>query len=175
MYTPSLLEQKTTESMYGKVIELAEKIIKDNYISSAPVHIDEIVKNYGLIVVEADLDHQNISGFIDVRNKRIVLNKYETEARKAFTIAHELGHYLMHKNELEQNPDRYAIFYRAPMGAPQDSIEEEATCFASRLLVPEKILQQYKDYDNNTLAKIFGVPIDVIGLRTKGGVYGTYS
>lgn len=161
------------ETVYQNAKKAAEKVLKDNYVTTPPVRIDEIAKNYGLIIVEADLDHDsNISGFIDIKNKRIVLNKYDPEPRKAYTIAHELGHYLMHKDKLEHDPDKYAIFYRRPIGAEHDPIEEEASCFAAHLLVPQELLNQYKDYDNNTIATIFGVPVDVIGLR-RGGAYGS--
>lgn len=164
------------DTLYPQAKQLAEKILKDNFIALPPVRIDEVAKNYGLIVVEADLDHSSaISGFIDIKNKRVVLNKYDIEPRKAYTIAHELGHYLMHKDKLEQDPDKYAIFYRKPIGTEHDPIEEEASCFAAHLLVPDALLTHYKDYDNNTMAKIFGVPVDVIGLRTRGGIYGTTS
>jgi Zn-dependent peptidase ImmA (M78 family) len=159
---------------FQKIREEAQKIIKDNYVTVPPVRIDEIAKNYGLIVLEADLDDShNVSGFIDIKNKRIILNRRELETRRAFIIAQQLGLYLLHKDKLDQNPDVYAIIHRKPIGAETNVVEKEVVCFATHLLIPDELLQKYKDYDNNTIAKIFGVPLEVVGLRKSGGLYGT--
>jgi Zn-dependent peptidase ImmA (M78 family) len=161
------------EADYLKARLEARKVLQANYVASAPVRVDELAKNYGLIILEAELDmNSTVSGFIDVKNKRIILNKKETENYKAFTIAHILGHYLLHRISLEQNPNTYAIVYRRPIGEAQDPLEKESNCFAAHLLVPNELLEKYKDYDTNTIAKIFGVPVEVIGLRKLGGLYG---
>ena len=56
--------------------------------------------------------------------------------------------------------------YRKALGElNQDPKEKEANCFAANLLVPAELLEKYKDYNIDTIAKIFGVSQEVIGYR----------
>ena len=83
-------------------------------------------------------------------------------------IAHEFGHFLLHKADLEKDPDKHAIFYRIPLGRiNEDQLEKETNIFAANLLVPQKMLDKYKSLDTNTIAKIFGVSPEVIGISVK--------
>jgi len=161
---------------YELAKQKAEQILKENYVNSPPVRVDDIVKNYNLNVVEIEFEKfafdGEIAGFIDMEQKTIYVNKKDSDSRKIFTIAHELGHYLLHKDELEKNPS-YAILYRKPIGGETDDIEKEANCFAANLLVPKQFLDQYykEEVDDETLANIFAVSKEVIGFR-KAFIYG---
>lgn len=58
-----------------------------------PVQVDAIATDLlGLHVSEADLD--GVSGLLYPARGRIVLNEQERLARKRFTLAHELGHWI---------------------------------------------------------------------------------
>lgn len=59
----------------------------------------------------------------------ILINKKIQNARKYFTIAHELGHIIMHL------PERFII-------AKQRDIEKEANEFASELLIPSEAIRE---------------------------------
>lgn len=157
---------------YIKAIDEANKLIENNFLDNVlPVDVLMIAENCGLSIVEADLndiDDQEIAGFINATKRIIYVNRDDSENRKVFTIAHELGHWILHKKELENDPRKYAILYRKPIGATNnDPIEKQANCFAGNLLVPKKMLLKYKEYDNKTLSLLFGVSVDVIGFRRK--------
>jgi Zn-dependent peptidase ImmA (M78 family) len=145
----------------------AKEVINDNFILAPPVRIDQLVLNYELSVKEATFDppYDNVSGFIDLDTKTIVVNKADSINRQAFTLAHELGHWLLHKQLLQEDPNR-SIVFRIPLGkADKDPIEKEANCFAAELLVPNEFLDQYKNEDIGMIARIFGVSSEVIGYR----------
>lgn len=134
---------------------------------SPPVNIKELAKNYGLEVIEFDFGEEanNISGFIDIEKKKIYVNSNDSENRKTFTVAHELGHWLLHREKLDTNPD-YAILYRQPLGkANKDPIEAEANFFAATLLVPKELLDKEENKDPTYLAGRFKVSEEVIGYR----------
>lgn len=60
-----------------------------------------------------------------------------TFGRRRFTLAHELGHFLMHEGEFADNG----------FESPSNSIEREANLFAKELLMPSHIVAQtYKDF-----------------------------
>ena len=152
---------------YNHAIETAQKVIKENFITAPPVVAESLARNYGLDVLffKFKPEHHDVSGFID-KMKRIIVNADDSAGRQNFTIAHELGHYLMgHLN----SPD-YDVLYRRPIGEqPKKTIEQEANCFAANLLVPENILRRYiSTYpfaDNHQLGRVFGVSSDVIAFR----------
>lgn len=154
-----------------EAISKAEEVLRDNLVEEPPVKITEIARNYGLLVETADLGEYgaDVAGFIDPASKIIYVNKKDSATRQAFTIAHELGHWLMHQDELEKEPNKYAVLYRKPLGTVNgDPVEKQANTFAANLLVPKKMLEKYaKDSDINTLADIFGVSTEVIGYRLK--------
>ena len=158
---------------FNKAVNSAEEVLKENFISKPPVPIVELVKNYGYKVSEIELD-PDIAGFVNAKEHVIYVNISDSATRKAFTIAHELGHIILHSTELEADPD-IGILYRRPLGQKnEDEKEQEANCFAANLLVPksmlEGVLNEYKDIipeDNGTnlLSTIFGVSQEVIGFR----------
>src|SRR2546430_11553117 len=81
---------------------LAEKILADNGIRKPPVPVHQLVHALG-IELRPDRVEDTLSGFL-VRNSDtgravIGVNARHSEARQRFTIAHELGHYLLHEGE----------------------------------------------------------------------------
>lgn len=167
---PSMIQQLWSQVWPIKQsvpVTKAVEVICENYIIDPPVDPLFLAKVYGLDVVEGvfGAEYKNISGIIQIDEKRIVINSEDTTNEQAFTIAHELGHWLLHKEELLRNPD-IGVFRRKPIGSQsQDPKEREANIFAAHLLVPEKPLKKYKFLPVYKLIDVFGVPEDVIGFR----------
>jgi len=149
----------------------ADEVLADNIVTEPPVRVTDIARNYDLLVEEVDLGSfgARVAGFIDPKQKIIYVNKKDKANKQAFTVAHELAHWLMHQDKLHSEPNKYAVLYRMPLGSPQnDEIEKEANAFAARLLVPKEMLEKYKDNsDISTIADIFGVSEELIGYRLK--------
>lgn len=153
-------------------IQAADKVLAENYLTEPPIDVYELAKNYGLEVVEVPFppEQDNISGFVSADNGvgKLYVNANEGPNRRRFTVAHELGHWKLHQEELQNNPQRSILFRIAIGQMNQDPIEKEANVFAANLLVPLNMLKKYKDSKTNSeLAKLFNVSTDVIGYRLK--------
>jgi Zn-dependent peptidase ImmA (M78 family) len=131
-----------------------------------PIDLSGVLKMYSIQIKEGIFKDANISGLYDRKSNSIYLSKTEPYERKAFTIAHELGHFLLHENNLGE------IFYRSTMISLDETTqkdEAEANCFAASLLIPEEQLREYWEltHDFGKLAKIFGVSNSAIFFRAK--------
>lgn len=85
----------------------------------------------------------------------IIIKSLHNKKRQRFTLAHELGHYILHKEKNAEFKD--TVFFRNDV---LDSMEYKANEFASELLMPEVDVREYvnKGIRNiGDLAEIFGV------------------
>lgn len=153
---------------FGRAQEEAEKVWREQCLTSLPFPILDVARSYGLSVYEIDLsDQPDISGILDIEKEIIYLNQTDSTAHKRFTIAHELGHWLLHKEDLKRDPN-LTIYYRRPIAGETDDREKEANCFAASLLVPYRLLNPIKlMYTDLELAQMFAVSQQVIGYRKK--------
>jgi len=124
----------------GQLIERFQQV--------APVDVVGLADALGVNVWEDDLDAP-ISGklFIDRLNGgtsgySIVVNKIEPLRRKRFTVAHEIAHFILHRDDLENGIVEDALF----RGGLSDSKEREANKLAADILMPfsliEKLMQE---------------------------------
>jgi len=79
-------------------------------------------------------------------DKEIVVNRVHPPVRRALTIAHEIGHLVLHASALAKNPD-IGVLYRRSLVGEKDLIEQEGNCFAANLLVLEFMLAKLYRYD----------------------------
>ncbi|MDE5616066.1 MAG: ImmA/IrrE family metallo-endopeptidase [Alphaproteobacteria bacterium] len=116
-----------------------------------PLDIKWVVENlFSLKIMERDLG-EKASGFLNILDDRwcIFVNKFENERRKRFTIAHELGHFLLHKDK--QSIPKDIIFFR---DENTDQVEQEANNFASEFLMPEHKIYEYINEGYNTISAL---------------------
>lgn len=154
---------------YQKAIERAKKVWDDLCITSLPLHIREVAELYGFKIIEKNLtaDHPGASGYIDSETQTIFIHQADAAVHKRFTIAHELGHYFLHPEELKSRTD-LRTYYRKPIGGEIDDKEKQANCFAANLLVPSHLLRSLlANYNDVQIAKMFAVSQQVIGYRRK--------
>ena len=133
--------------MSNKNIRVRVKNILDQLkITRAPID-PEMIANYFGIKIQYEPLQGDISGCL-LRDKKdgaiIGVNSLHHENRQRFTIAHELGHYLLHKGELTFIDRKFnRINFRSGSSASTDDIEEiEANKFAGELLMPEEFLSK---------------------------------
>lgn len=143
------------ESVFGSVIDI-----------SMPVSLHAIVEKYTLTVAIGEFADKEVSGAYDKADKMIYIADDEPANRKAFTVAHELGHYFLHDKKSED------IFYRAQIIQLPDEErkdEQEANWFAATLLMPEPQLKRFfvMTKDIAELATIFGVSSTAVYFRLK--------
>jgi len=119
----------------------ARKFLQDigvDEITEIPMHL--IVSGLGCTLIEEPLT--NADGKI-IRGKSKTLIKVDSnipyEERKRFTIAHEIGHFLLHENlEVHNENSNTLNWFNNMENQMQRGIQEnEANEFASELLMPE--------------------------------------
>ncbi len=138
-------------------------------VTEPPVPVEKIAGKLGYPVFLATFPDDEVAGFLEIGNqKRIVVNASHAPTRRAFTIAHEIGHAQLHAKELADDPD-IAVLYRRPIGGETDPIEQEANYFAANLLVPEHLLSKFYNYDvsDSQNAAVFGVSLEVLTHRLR--------
>ena len=134
------------------------------FVDSFPVPVKQIIEEqHGLDVVFADYGKYNdqVSGIINFHKQTISINSTESFQRQTFTMAHELGHWVLHKEYFDAHPEEYKFLARTQTlisdKEAKDDKEKEADHFAACLLMPKKLLLPYKDYPTSLLAKMFSV------------------
>jgi hypothetical protein len=153
---------------------------------SLPVPIEEIADTHvGLLVRDVEdlraapgapaLDlGQSLSGLLLPTVGEIWVNAEEGRrwpARRRFTIAHELGHWRLHRDAEER-----AVYCRAGSIAPEDTdaraplppAEDEANVFAATVLMPVRLVQQQYvrcGRDFSRLCETFGSSGAAMGRR----------
>lgn len=134
-------------------------------LEKPPVNPMEIAQHLGVKVsfVEFEKKLNNISGFYDFEEDTIFVNMDEYPLRKTFTIAHELGHRILHA-EWAKSSD-YKVLMRGDVPT-DDPKEAEANTFAANLLVPRFMLNKYwEEYSATQLSELFVVSVPVIRNR----------
>ncbi|TVV41851.1 ImmA/IrrE family metallo-endopeptidase [Thalassolituus sp. C2-1] len=125
-------------------IQLANVWIATHPTKPFPVNCKEIAEEYGIKVVsEVFPDDFQACLVIENNLKAIIYNDaIKEQGRINFTIAHELGHFSLHKDQQQLRcsiDDLQNFGDLAPHG--QD-IEREANLFAATLLMPGKDIRQ---------------------------------
>jgi Zn-dependent peptidase ImmA (M78 family) len=153
----------------------ASRLLASHDVYEPPIPIDEMVRAQNLRIQFGHLPSKqsSVAGFIRLSERMIYVNAADAPRRQTFTIAHELGHWVLHRRLLEAHPEMYRVLRRdRPVTAPTPPLEQEANGFAGRLLVPRKFLDRFwrgvtVRPNASTLARIFSVSEDVIRFRLK--------
>jgi hypothetical protein len=147
-----------------------------------PSPVEEIAGSLLLLdVVEVDdirtvdgapQDAGRISGMLTTTDRTIWVDRVESErsqGRRRFTVAHELGHWLLHAQR--GTKDNYKRFCRTPDLDPDVESakqEREANEFAAALLMPEEIVSAIAPacgFNLGLLATQFDVSVPALELR----------
>jgi Zn-dependent peptidase ImmA (M78 family) len=109
-----------------------------------PIKVSAIANDLGITVLASSLPH-NISGSLSLGKDEkwiIKINRHEVKERQRFTAAHEIAHYLLHKdkigNEIEDN-----TLYRSTKLS--DELEWEANRLAADILMPWELVRRAID------------------------------
>ena len=134
-----------------KAEDAAKELLESLEITSLPIPIEKIASKLKLSVMPYEFG-SSVSGALFVKNgvATIGINPTESKVRRRFTIAHELGHFLLHKNEQEtlfiDKKVLFGHFRDEESSTGERKKEREANAFAAALLMPTNILK--KEIDN---------------------------
>lgn len=119
-------------------------------VTSPPVPVEEIAAMLKLQVVYDSLPHDTSSVLIRQPNGRQVIgvNALHSTTRRRFSLAHEIGHSLLHLST-EPPSDGEAVVSRplevlfrdGVAGQGTNAVEIDANTFAAALLMPESLVR----------------------------------
>lgn len=120
----------------------------------------EMIKGMNVILVFYPLD--GVRGFYQYfqRNNIIYIDETLSEHDKAFVLAHEIGHMILHKKS-------NAIFMDSRTQFRTSKYENEANKFAIELLISDESLSEYLNCSIEQLSQIYGYHQKLIELRLK--------
>lgn len=149
-------------------------IVKD-FASRLPVNVVGIFDALKIDYVEEVMPLES-SGRIQYEDPfcTVTININEGAQRKRFTAAHELGHYLLHRDLLDGKKHLDRLFTNGgndnPYGPLSPSHEVQANKFAADLLMPAGVLRsRYNSKADNVreLADLCGVSLAAMKIRLK--------
>lgn len=153
------------------LIDTPEKLLKfatDRGLNPIFLDVKRVAENLG-IRVEYVMLEDDLSGILykDEENHSWVIqvNEGHHHNRQRYTIAHELGHFCLHRHLKQRFEDK--IFFR---GGKSDKPEWQANEFASAILMPEQNLRdRVRSGVRNVeeLAKEFKVSTLALRIRAK--------
>lgn len=165
-----------TESVRSKVQirNLAERVLADFNAPGTAVNIRKLVQRLGIKVIDAPdkQESPNLSGAMVMHEGQpfILVNEGHSPVRQRFTIAHELGHLLMHVGTGK------AVMFRDEVSSRGvDRFEVEANAFVAALLMPDERVRKLAPEPLNPmdvdaisrLAKNFQVSDQAMAIRLK--------
>lgn len=146
-----------------KAEDRAREMLEKTHALTRPVDLRRIL---AALKLELRISPMNeaYSGYLAVDKRMIVVNERHPEVRRRFTVAHEIGHYDLHRKGRDsadmfvdradyfQDDDKREVYYRHHHFGPADyRMEVEANAYAAGLLMPEKLLEQYLEQNANNI------------------------
>jgi len=110
---------------------------------SLPVNVESVADKLGIKLVYEEMP-DDISGFIDLSKDPSVcaINRRQHFNRQRFTIAHEIGHFRLHRNSEKLFVDKGFLYRDADSSSGEVELEREANAFAAELLMPKVLLSE---------------------------------
>ncbi|MES1197319.1 MAG: ImmA/IrrE family metallo-endopeptidase [Pseudomonadota bacterium] len=161
---------------YTKINAEVDRLLALARVKRAPVPVEKVAELVGADVVYNNFNNE-VSGVLIRKNGKPLIGvaSEQSKERQRFTIAHELGHFLLHEGEEVHVDKVFKVNFRSPMSSAAVDVEEiEANAFAASLLMPVTFLRSdlkgvLFDIENDAqvelLAKKYGVSTQAMGYR----------
>lgn len=151
----------------------------NRYMESAPVDVIGMAGALGVACHSAFLEDE-ISGMLERVSKGVYKCTYNAShpvTRQRFTVAHEIGHYMLHRKLIGEGVDDNRAYRSTDAGkyhnteiGPRE--ETEANRFAASVLMPTNLVRSKisnnPDVTNSQLALEFNVSEQAMQIRRSG-------
>jgi len=165
----------------------AAEIIEKFHITSLPIPVEQIAEKLGAKVIKRSDFSDELCGMIIKEDGVVIIgvNEAHPKSRQRFTIAHEIGHFVMHSEIIDKvHVDKtfnYALKRDGRSKIGEDRMEIEANKFAAELLMPSELLKKelktgYFDFENGLedLAKKYEVSVQAMSIKMMDVFPGVY-
>ena len=126
----------------------ARKVLRQLGIKHGPVKLKPLTRKLGIDLVFEDLDEE-LSGVLIKEDQKVLIavNSNHPPTRQRFTIAHEIGHFVLaHPGEMfvDKTLRQRAVVVRRDGRSSEgtDKDEVEANRFAAELLMPRDFVEE---------------------------------
>ena len=165
--------------------------ILDDLINAIPVNIESLIRSAGIELdknasqekIRHGVNRSNIGNIGEIRKEgdsyKILVLGSDHYYRKRFTMAHELGHFMLHQNKIDKlgsiaDNDSYRDSEHLDQMTQEE--EREANAYAAKILMPEDVIKKvFADAKINhngdeeviidEMSKMFQVSKHAMGLR----------
>jgi len=158
----------------------AREVLAKLGIKKMPVPVEKIAKALGAVVRFSPLDEE-LSGMVYIKDGVPVIgvNSLHHPNRQRFTIAHEIGHLIMHRDMISEHvhvDKQFRVLMRDSKSTTGlEEIEVQANQFAAELLIPSSLFDPSEitasDIDDSApldeLAKKFRVSKQMLEYRIR--------
>lgn len=144
---------KPVHPRYPRINAEVERALTEGRVKKPPVPVEKLAKAAGAKVLYSNFNEE-VSGLLIRKGGSIVIGvaNEQSRERQNFTIAHELGHLLLHKGEDVHVDKVFKVNLRSQLSSKAEDVEEiEANAFAASLLMPIGFLK----------ADLQGVTLDI--------------
>jgi Zn-dependent peptidase ImmA (M78 family) len=128
----------------------ARDLLRKHGMIAVPTDLGELCRRESINCIEKPLDDE-LSGMSFIRNGQrfVVVNASHHENRRRFTLAHEIGHHILHSGYLAQNVHvDTTVLRRDDLSAEGVDLKEiGANAFAAELLMPRSQTLRYSSLD----------------------------
>lgn len=161
----SLCNCKTAQMLsFAQIKTEAQRITRQAGLDGViPVPLERIAHSLGFESLAFD-GQKDLAGAIEYSKKRIFVNSNDPATRQRFTLAHELGHAVMHAGHDIMD------FRKNLEGHQADRKELEANAFAADLLMPDLLFREAwatRQGKFARMAALFGVSLQAAEIKAK--------
>ena len=131
----------------GTPASAADVILRHFHVDAPPVVVEQIVCSMGVLLERVQQTSWSGAANSTSTAAKIWLRGTDAPVRQRFTLAHELGHLMLHETGVAYRDDTFSGGWR----------EAQANQFAAALLVPQRMLRTRYPGRASVLAKTFDV------------------
>ena len=152
---------------------IRHKAIEEEYVNGNRFDIERFIQDkYPSIIIKREELASDISGKLEMKGNVWVMtvNSLHPNVRQRYTLGHELGHYLNHRDSVKSFED--SVFFRSNQ---KSSMEYMADQFAACLLMPETDIKELLKKGVKTvkeMASKFDVSLEAMKYRLEQLGYG---
>lgn len=155
--------------------EAAARRLTDRMRGPLPVDVFDLARREGVRVLKHPMKDEH-SGMLLTKDGKavIVVNARHHPRRQRFSVAHELGHLVLHPRAGHRVGDDVELFHRHEYHRRNMPQETQANYFAAAILMPEGAVRDaadeleldlVSDRDVQTLAREFDVSVAAMTIR----------
>lgn len=166
---------------FKKVTDASFQLLLKAKVNKAPIDIEKVARISGVALEQTDLGN-DVSGMLVIHKGHAIIaySPDQGNQRKRFTIAHELGHFMLHRDDSADTvfvDKDFIVKYRSNKSYSEIELrqEQEANAFAASLLMPKELIfeelskQRLRNMSESELieelAEIFDVSIPAMTFR----------